>query len=226
MKIELILTPSGHLRIETAADGWELPETAAALLLENFAKGNGRGLFYLLREELPGGMPVSFLYFRKMAREFMTRLCHAPEPADKNLPQLFDGIRPDLPYFGFEAIEAPPMRGAEYINAECLMSCWKELEQCAQSELNGFPGLFGEWLRNLNPAWKQVGKVSFHLAENKQDKTGDHPFAFMATFIHRLSEMTNLNTFRWERPSNCTPMTGTRFLLCLSLCNLPGDAAN
>ncbi|OGV32503.1 MAG: hypothetical protein A2020_11965 [Lentisphaerae bacterium GWF2_45_14] len=190
MKIELILSPIGHLRIEEtlSADAWELSDKNVASLTEQFALGSGNALFALLKEELPGGMPASFLYFRKLAREFMTRLCHAPEPPDKDLSKLFDSIRPDLPFFGFEALEAPPMRGAEYINAEVLLLCWKELEQRALSDLNEFSKPFGEWLRNLNPAWKQVGKVSFHLAENKQDKTGDHPFAFMATFIHRLSE--------------------------------------
>ncbi|OGV50777.1 MAG: hypothetical protein A2017_12850 [Lentisphaerae bacterium GWF2_44_16] len=190
MKIELILSPAGHLRIEQSseADAWDLPNTSATLLMERFSLGNGSGLFALLREELPTGIPASFLYFRKIAREFMTRLCHASEPTDKDLTRTFESMRPDLSYFGFEAMEAPPMKGAEYINAENLMSCWTGLEQYAQAELNGFSGSFNEWLRNINPAWKQVGKVSFHLAENKQDKTGDHPFAFMATFIHRLSE--------------------------------------
>lgn len=190
MNIELILSPSGHLRIEIAAvsEGWKLQDETATVLSEKFAISSGNGLFSLLKEELPGGMPSSFLYFRKISREFMTRLCHAQEPADKDLFQLFESIRPSLPYFAFEALEVPPMRGAEYINAEILISFWKELEQCAQTELNAFHGSFSEWLSCFNPAWKQVGKVSFHFAENKQDKTGDHPFAFMATFIHRLSE--------------------------------------
>jgi non-specific serine/threonine protein kinase len=190
MNIELILTPLGHLRIEPSAnaDAWKLPEKNAKLLVEEFEKGNGNGLFSLLSEDLPGGMPGAFLYFRKLARDFMTKLCHAPEPPDKNLSSIFKSIRPDLSSFGFEALEVPPMRGTEYINSEILMSCWKDLEKRAQSNLNEFHGAFTEWLKEINPAWKQVGKVSFHLAENKQDKTGNLPFAFMATFIHRLSE--------------------------------------
>ena len=129
MKIELILSPIGHLRIEEtlSADAWELSDKNVASLTEQFALGSGNALFALLKEELPGGMPASFLYFRKLAREFMTRLCHAPEPPDKDLSKLFDSIRPDLPFFGFEALEAPPMRGAEYINAEVLLLCWQGL---------------------------------------------------------------------------------------------------
>ncbi|MDD4318564.1 MAG: DEAD/DEAH box helicase [Victivallaceae bacterium] len=192
MKIELVLHPSGNLRIisATASDyeSWDAPENTSKILTENFAYGNGRGLLALIREELPAGIPAPFRYFRKQAREFITRLCHVQEPENRDLTGLFKSIRPDRTAFGFEALEAPPMRGAEYISADWLMSLHLELELQVQNEFNAAAGSFSEWVRKLNPAWKSVGKVSFHLAENKQDKTGDYPFAFIATFIHRLSE--------------------------------------
>ncbi len=37
-----------------------------------------------------------------------------------------------------------------------------------------------------NPLWHEVGRVTFHLAENKRDP--ERPFAFLATYTHRLSE--------------------------------------
>ena len=192
MKVELILSPAGHLRIEAAAtddiECWNAPEDTVQILTECFADGNGAGLLALVREELPSGLPASFRYFRKLAREFVTRLCHAQEPADRDLSGLFESIRPDAAALGFEALEAPPMRGAEYLNADRLLSLHQDMERQVQTEFNSSSVSFGDWVRKLNPAWKSIGKVSFHLAENKQDQTGDHPFAFIATFIHRLSE--------------------------------------
>jgi non-specific serine/threonine protein kinase len=192
MNIELVLRPTGHLRIELVAthdnESWKAPDNTVKILSESFDNGNGPGLLALVREELPSGIPASFRYFRKLAREFITRLCHAQEPENRNLSTVFEGIRPDASALGFEALEAPPMRGAEYLNADWLMGLHTELEQQVQMEFSASSGTFGEWVRKLNPAWKSVGKVSFHLAENKQDKTGEHPFAFIATFIHRLSE--------------------------------------
>ncbi len=189
VKIELVLTPAGHLRLEAGdTDGWDLPDETAGRLFDGFAAGSGEGLLALVREELPAGMPVTFQYFRKLSREFLTRLCHAPEPATVELEATFISVRPDLPYFAFEVLEAPPLRGTEYLSAETLLNLWGLLEQRIQTEFRSFKGSFSECLRKLNPAWKQVGKVSFHLAENKQDASGEHPFAFMATFIHRLSE--------------------------------------
>src|ERR1700691_4892366 len=47
------------------------------------------------------------------------------------------------------------------------------------------PGGVQAWLREKNPLWRLVGRVTFHLAENKRD--AERPFAFMATYATRLS---------------------------------------
>ncbi len=190
MIVELLLTPKGHLRLETTQNNedWKVPAKVAEQLKAGFAGDNGDGLIMLLHDELPVGMPAMFQYFRKFTKEFVTRLCHLPEPENEELTVLFDSMRPNLAYFGFEALEIPPMRGAEYFNAETLLALWQQLELHVQTAFKGYSGSFCECVRQFNPVWKQVGKVSFHLAENKQDVDGNHPFAFMATFIHRLSE--------------------------------------
>jgi len=46
-------------------------------------------------------------------------------------------------------------------------------------------GLAG-WLKQHAPIWRQVGRVCFHLAENKRDP--DLPFAFLATYAPSLSK--------------------------------------
>ena len=42
-----------------------------------------------------------------------------------------------------------------------------------------------DWLRARSDAWATVGRVVFHLAENKRDP--ERPFAFLATYTTRLS---------------------------------------
>src|SRR5262249_10827745 len=41
------------------------------------------------------------------------------------------------------------------------------------------------YLSEKNPLWRFVGRVTLHLAENKRDP--DYPFAFLATYVSRLS---------------------------------------
>jgi hypothetical protein len=42
------------------------------------------------------------------------------------------------------------------------------------------------YLKSCNPVWNAVGRVTFHLAENKRNPA--YPFAFLATYTHRISE--------------------------------------
>src|SRR5205807_2343156 len=42
-----------------------------------------------------------------------------------------------------------------------------------------------QWFQDRHAAWNVVGRVCFHLAENKADE--ERPFAFLATYTTRLS---------------------------------------
>ena len=45
-----------------------------------------------------------------------------------------------------------------------------------------------EYLRQRFPDWKEIGRITFHLAENRQDTDGRHPFVFLATYPDRTDE--------------------------------------
>ena len=81
--------------------------------------------------------------------------------------------------------DAPPTVGLEYLNAELLRSIWIELRERAGAEAAKAPGGPAAYLRALNPFWHLLGRVTFHLAENKRNP--ERPFAFLATYTHRLS---------------------------------------
>jgi superfamily II DNA or RNA helicase len=192
MRIEMLLSPSGRLRIDAAMKddeyGWDAPETISQLLADGFAVGNGAGLLALIREELPTLAPASFRYCRQIARELITRLCRVQSNDGDELAALLRECLPDQASLDALVQAAPPMRGAEYISSDWLLSLHEDLTVWVLDHYKPGCGPFAEWIRKLNPAWKSVGKVSFHLAENKQDQSGTYPFAFLATFIHRLSE--------------------------------------
>jgi non-specific serine/threonine protein kinase len=46
------------------------------------------------------------------------------------------------------------------------------------------------FLQSVNPLWHLLGRVTFHVAENKRDESC--PFAFLATFTSRLSGQARL----------------------------------
>lgn len=81
----------------------------------------------------------------------------------------------------------PPMQGFEYLNPDTLASLWEALDQYTRSEIQRDAGDVQAFLKKRNPLWNMVGKVIFHLAENRKDEA--RPFAFLVTYAARLSGM-------------------------------------
>jgi non-specific serine/threonine protein kinase len=79
----------------------------------------------------------------------------------------------------------PPMIGAEYLNADLLRTLWRGIETALVARLSKADSTVQDALKSFNPAWHTVGRVHFHLAENRKDP--DAPFAFLATYTHALT---------------------------------------
>ncbi|MCR4574431.1 MAG: DEAD/DEAH box helicase [Lentisphaeria bacterium] len=167
MEGELHITPQGNLR---DAEG-------------TFQNGNGSGLLELLQktEKLPEGK----LYFRQIISGRIRRLSNQEEPEGRELAAVFAATRPDAAECAQALLAAPPVVGVEYLDAALLLRFHDEFEAALQEGFKIFAGGFAEYLRSLAPAWRNVGKVAFHLAENKGDASGKRPFAFLASYIHR-----------------------------------------
>jgi non-specific serine/threonine protein kinase len=154
-----------------------------------FDEGNGPGLLSLLKSAPAHETPSpSIAYFRRFARDCAARLCAAGDADSRSLAETFQTIRPSLGELAFKVLEAPPLTGGEYLTADFLLSLLLDLEAAIEAACAAAGGSPTEFLRSLGPNWKDVGKISFHLAENKNDPDGAHPFAFMASFVHRLGE--------------------------------------
>ena len=77
------------------------------------------------------------------------------------------------------------MVGGEYLNAQVLASLWDALHRAVQHAVRDTAGTVQDFFASRASAWNLVGRVCFHLAENKGDE--HTPFAFLATYSHRLS---------------------------------------
>jgi superfamily II DNA or RNA helicase len=179
--MELAFTPSG--RVALIQEGELAPEAAATLpeaqakrLTKAFATGQGAGLFLLATERWEGGPGASFRYWRDFAARYLTALCHIPETVAELTPL----APPEAAELAALLSSAPPMPGAEYLDEASLVGVWNDLDAWVRGEVAaGGEGLSG-FLKRRAPLWHQVGRVCFHLAENRRDE--DHPFAFLATY--------------------------------------------
>ncbi|MCL4215931.1 MAG: DEAD/DEAH box helicase [Candidatus Hydrogenedentes bacterium] len=170
--MEIRLTPSGNLRLETSPE--EMAPTRLSSLRDAFHNDWREGLFTLAAEKIDPGGSHTLRFWREFAERYLTNLCHIPESAET-----FEvAPLPPAGYGGF-ILTAPPMQGGEYLSEETLRNVWRALDGWLHETIPPAGGL-AEFLRARASKWHQVGRVCFHLAENKSDEA--RPFAFMATY--------------------------------------------
>ena len=124
-----------------------------------------------------------FAYARDFARLYLTRLCQTPADGESGTPPPI--APPSETDLAFQVLQAPPMQGCEYLSHEVLSTWWLELDTLVRNEIEHHAGGVQAYLSERSPQWRLVGRVTLHLAENKRDP--EHPFAFLATYIPKLS---------------------------------------
>ena len=189
MLSDIFLTPHGLLLVEPAGEStpWQDLE-AGRRVAAALAEAPARGLLHLASRELNTALPPAAAWWREFGRRYLTQLCHTPDidhareiaslppPAEGELSAIIDS--------------APPMRGGEYLSADLLRAIWTAFDELVRAEIAEHKEGAGAWLRETHPLWRMVGRVSFHLAENKRHPT--HPFAFMATYASRISTQSRV----------------------------------
>jgi superfamily II DNA or RNA helicase len=183
MSLRLVITPIGRLTVEADAESLpDLPAPTSAAIGGAFDRSSAEGLLLLASREMGQDLPASLVFGRELARRFFAAVCHLgeeafdqwqsiPPPAEEQLAEM--------------VAEAPPMRGLEYLTVAVLQELWAELRAMITARAAACSDGPSGYLRTINPLWHLLGRVTFHLAENKGDP--EKPFAFLATFAHRLS---------------------------------------
>jgi len=160
-----------------------MAEAAAQRILDAFDNGRGPGVLRLGTAELGQNLPPSLSYWREFGRCLVTKVCGTVDPTDPTSFVIPAPTSDDLDSF---VGSVPPMRGAELITAALLGKLWSDVGEALAGEASKFKGGIQAYLRKQNPVWNVVGRVCFHLAENKRDP--QFPFAFIATYADRMSQ--------------------------------------
>jgi len=180
---EPALFPSGRLRLDPPDIPGATPEVQR--LCRAWADDPAAGLLELAREEwsLAAAASPVLRFWRDFARDLLIALCHTPGlETDPSRPV----HEPPPEHWRALAERVPPMKGLEYLTPKILLLIWRSLDGRARLEASRHEDGAAGWLRERHPNWRLVGRVTFHLAENKRDP--DRPFAFMATYTSRLTD--------------------------------------
>ncbi len=180
---ELVISPAGHLGLIESAHVDEAAPGLAKSLVAAFDKDAAHGLLHLATQELQTRLPPAIDWVRSFASTYLTRLCQTQGlETTQDLPPTPPPEEGELASW---ILQAPPMVGLEYLRPETLVQWWTDLDSLVRDEVRQHAGGAQAYLTEKNPLWRFVGRVTVHLAENKRD--ADNPFAFLATYVSRLS---------------------------------------
>lgn len=183
MNLELSIGPEGNLLLRKDIEPTSgSSDSGSRALLAAFQKGQAPGLFALAAGKGSFEQSASAGFFRTFSTLYLSGLCKI-----QSLEKQQNGYLLEAPLSELERLilAAPPMAGAEYLNLDCLLKLWQDLDSWVQKDVGDQDANLADWLKAKAPLWHQVGRVCFHLAENKRDP--DYPFAFMATYAPSLS---------------------------------------
>jgi non-specific serine/threonine protein kinase len=151
-------------------------------IFERFSEEPGSWLLFLgfCDQRIP--LSPSLSYFRQVAGRFTRKLIQTPD-----LELLREKVRITLEDEALEEALAgiPIMTGAEYITPAVLREIWESLSSAFSERIRNHEGSVQSFIRTFSPDIHLVGRVFFHLVENKK---GERPFAFLATYAARVGE--------------------------------------
>lgn len=185
VRAELVLSSAGHVYLDDSPQAGEyLFQSLFEKLKGLFLKNPFVGLLHLGIQEFATSLPSSFLFWQLFSRQFVTQVCKFTHACDhQEFPVIPIPSTDELQ----EVIQHTLcIKGIEYLNVDMLAAIWKGLSDCLQQELKQSGLNIQSYLQLYNPRWNLVGRVCFHLAENKKDE--NKPFAFLATYTTQLSQ--------------------------------------
>lgn len=179
--LAIALTPTGSLCFDETADDQKISQVTADAIRLLF-KGEGQiGLLRLGLTRFDQILPSTLFFWQKFSQRFITEVCHISNDIFINskipLPKCdeMQGI----------ILQAPFFKGSEYLTSDVLAALWNGLNKAFEQELSKFSGDVKALLNAYDSSWNLVGRVCFHLAENKNNQ--ETPFAFLATYTSGLS---------------------------------------
>ena len=135
----------------------------------------------LLRHGLPLGAGAFPAWLRERAQELCMQHLRCLRRGEDAFPQL----TPQQAAAWLEGM--PPVYGGA-VTAGMLGEWFGSLEAALAWQAERELTTPEKWLESLGEGWQQLGKLCFHLAENGGEGAETHPFAFLATFIHRAGQ--------------------------------------
>jgi len=183
-ELNLVILPGGTLHLEWMESQKAVAQSSRLLqteIHERFSHKTDPWLLFLGFSDSQVPLPASLDYWRRFSGFFAKKLCQTPDLETVRhrvkIPVVAEELEDHL-------ARAPMMTGAEYLSMELLEALWMGLNDAFSRAIQSHEGSVEDFIRSYSPNAHLVGRIFFHLVENKSD---EYPFAFMATYATRLN---------------------------------------
>ena len=180
-----VLMPDGTISLEWEADGSAIDTGRKDFQKEiyrRYLSQDDSWLLFLGFSDPAAPLSGSLVFWREFAAEFTGRLVKHPDiealRERVDLPADPEAIRRHLE-------KAPLMTGSDYLDPAFLAGVWERMLADFRRRMAAHTGAVADFVRSYRPDIHLVGRIFFHLVENKR---ADAPFAFLATYSTRLDE--------------------------------------
>jgi non-specific serine/threonine protein kinase len=184
-ELSVVVMPNGALQTEWIETKENIQKSSRLLqeeIFNRFVDDADAGLLFLGFCDKNVALSPSLEYWRDFAGLFTRELSRTPElerlrhkthiAVDEHQLVHFTNIAPLIP-------------GSEYISTQLLKTVWARLNTAFSQAIKSYQGTVAEFIRTYSPEVHLVGRVFFHLVENKDE---NYPFAFLATYSTRLNQ--------------------------------------
>lgn len=149
-----------------------IPETE---LMKAFRADKYAALYEIGFKDPEDWYPVSLLYLRKVAAVFIKQVVDTEGIEDLRGEVTLDGSVDPM-----RAVGPPPfIPGAEHVNSAWVRGVWDLLMEVFRGQISEVDSSVELYFTEKNQDLHVPGKIFFHMVE---DRHGDFPFAFMATY--------------------------------------------
>lgn len=142
--VELYVSSNRRFRVQSVEPGDTpaLPSAAAARLERAFADGQGAGLLHIAAVDGKTSLPPGLAFARRFAQRYLTQACHLGDVA---VPEAGEPLpAPPGEELSALTLEAPPMRGLEYLDAQTFRDAWRDMDERVRRDIgesgNSEPG--------------------------------------------------------------------------------------
>ncbi|MGD1075960.1 MAG: SNF2-related protein, partial [Thermodesulfovibrionales bacterium] len=183
-ELHAIIMPGGDVQLEWSPSEERVPKSRRLLeqeIFRRFGADKDSAFLFLGFSDKSIELSDSINFWRTFAGLFAKKISLSPE-VQANRQNI------TIPLSAAESSAildgAPIMTGVEYLSITVIADIWYRMNRCFLEGVARYKGTVEEFIRSYSPNVHLIGRIYFHLVENKK---GDAPFAFLATYSTGLN---------------------------------------